>query len=503
MNRALFKVSLVCLAMFLLLMANVNYVQAFESSSLATKSGNARVFYQQLQFQRGSIIAGNNVAVAESCPVRSSARLTRTKCTKPAPGVSSTYQRYYPDGPAYAPVTGYDSVYGKTGIEGVENKQLSGTAPQLAVQNLIGLFTGKAKQGASVYLTISPKAQQAAYSSLAALGRPGAVVALDPSTGAVLAMASYPTFNPNLYTTFDGSKLVRIDNRLRADKSQPLLNRAINATYPPGSTFKIVTSATGFSTHAVQNEQSTVPAPPNFKLPGSTTVLINNDGESCLNGNPPLIDAFALSCNTAFGKLGIKVGGPALHRNATRFGMNNSGLTIPLPVSASVVPSEKDPDYAALTAIGQFDDNVTPLQEAMMSAAVANNGKLMRPYLVQQVRAPDLQVTQQPQPQPLSRPMTPRVAGYLQKMMTAVVQSPSGTAYAENKSAIGVEIAGKTGTAQNGINNTNLDDAVFTCYGPTTNPKIAVGVIIQGGGYGAAAAAPIAVKVIQAYLGIK
>src|ERR1039458_10495816 len=190
---------------------------------------------------------------------------------------------------------------------------------------------------------------------------------LDPSTGAILAMASYPTFDPNAYTTLNGIKLDQNDQRLRSEPSQPLLNRAINATYPPGSTFKIVTSSTAFSTHKVANSNSTVPAPTSFPLPGSTTVLINNDGESCGDGNPPIIQAFYLSCNTAFAKLGIKVGGSALHTYATEFGMNNPDLKIPLPVSASVVPAQTDPDYTALTAIGQFNDNVTPLQEAMMA----------------------------------------------------------------------------------------------------------------------------------------
>ena len=491
MNRALLRVSLACLVLFLLLMVNVNYVQAFESASLANKPGNIRVFNQQFQYQRGAIIAGGDTGgdtmIAESRLIKG----------------TNTYRRYYPYGPVYAPVTGYDSIYGATGIEAAENSQLSGTAPGLDVHNLISLFTGKPKQGARVYLTISPKAQQAAYSQLTATGRPGAVVAMDPSTGAILAMASYPTFDPNAYTTLNGIKLDQNDQRLRSEPSQPLLNRAINATYPPGSTFKIVTSSTAFSTHKVANSNSTVPAPTSFPLPGSTTVLINNDGESCGDGNPPIIQAFYLSCNTAFAKLGIKVGGSALHTYATEFGMNNPDLKIPLPVSASVVPAQTDPDYTALTAIGQFNDNVTPLQEAMMAAAVANNGALMTPYLVQQVQAPDLTTVQSAQPTVLSRPITPQAASSLQQLMTAVVQNPAGTGYGENTSVAGVEIAGKTGTAQNGVNNTSLNDAVFTCFAPVSNPKIAVGVIIQGGGYGAAAAAPIAVKVIQAYLGIK
>src|SRR5207248_8047335 len=175
----------------------------------------------------------------------------------------------YPHGPVYAPVTGYDSLYGATGIEQAENKLLAGTDPTLTVRNLIDLITGKQQQGASVRLTINSKAQQAAYDALKATGRSGAVVALDPKDGAILALASYPTFDPNDYATFNGTKLNRIDARYRKEPSQPLLNRAINATYPPGSTFKIVTSSAAFSTGRY-NPGTLVPAPTVLHLPQTT-----------------------------------------------------------------------------------------------------------------------------------------------------------------------------------------------------------------------------------------
>jgi peptidoglycan glycosyltransferase len=495
MNRALFRISLACLAMFVLLLVNVNYVQAFESSSLAAKPGNIRVFDQQFQYQRGPIIAygdNTNTKIADSVPVRGSNPVT--------------YRRHYRYGPEYAQITGYDTIYSATGIEQAENRYLNGTAPGLQVHNLISLFTGKPKTGASVYLTISPKAQRAAYDALLAQAppRPAAVVAINPSTGAILAMASYPTFNPNVLTTFNGRKLVRIDHRLLADKSQPLLNRAINETYPPGSSFKVVTSSAAFSTGKVSNPGTTIPAPTNLQLPGSTAVLINDNHETCGDTHPPITQAFYLSCNTAFGDLGIKLGGTVLHRYADRFGVNNPNLAIPLPVSASFVPEVTDRAQAALTAIGQFDDRVTPLQEAMFAAAIANHGTLMTPYMVQQIQAPDLSMVSTAKPAVLSQPVSRRVAGFMTTMMEQVTENPAGTAYATaNPSVAGVVIAGKTGTAQNGINNTNLDDAVFTCFAPAADPKIAVGVIVQGGGFGAAAAAPIAGKVIRAYLGIK
>jgi penicillin-binding protein A len=494
MNRALFRLSLACLAMFVLLLVNVNYVQAFESSSLSSKPDNARTFDEQFEYQRGSIVAdgvGGPLTVADSLPVKGSST------------GNTIYQRHYPGGAAYAPVTGFDSVYGATGVESAYQKYLAGTAPDLAVHNVISLLTGKPKQGATVNLTISPKAQEAAYQALEKDGgHQAAAVAIDPSTGAILAMASVPTYNPNRLTTLDGPAFVKIDNKLLADPSQPLLNRAINASYPPGSTFKIITSAAGFSTGKVANQNSTIPAPEPLVLPNGN-LLHNDDDENCANGDPPVIEAFWLSCDTAFAKLGIKLGSATLRDYASKFGWNSSSLAIPMPVSPSNYPLLSDPSYTAMSAIGQYSDTVTPLQEAMDAAAIANNGVLMRPYLLQSVVAPDLTQVESTTPSALSTAVTAQVASEIKQMMIAVTQNPNGTAYlTANSSVAGVEIAGKTGTAQNGPNNSGLDDAVFTCFAPASDPKIAVGVIVKEGGYGADAAAPIAVKIIQAYLGV-
>jgi penicillin-binding protein A len=484
MNRALRRISLACLVMFVALLINVNYLQGFEANSLTNDPHNDRAFDQQYQYQRGSITTSDGVTIAESRPVS---------------GIYK-YQRYYPYGPEYAPVTGYDSVYGATGIEEAETKLLSGTDPTLAVRNLIDLITGKPQEGASVEVTINSKAQTAAYDGLEANGKSGGVVAIDPGTGAILAMASYPSFDPNEYATFDGAQLDKNDARLRADPSQPLLNRAINETYPPGSTFKIVTSSTAFGTGRY-NPYTTVYAPTVLTLPDTTNTLINNDGEACGNGSgsAQLIAAFAQSCNTVFAHLGEVLGNVALKQVADKFGMNSGNLTVPMLASPSSYPLVQGGAYTAYSAIGQYDDTVTPLQEAMFSAAIANDGKLMRPYLVQNVRASDLTMVQQASPSLLSQPDSASVASEVRQMMLAVVNEPYGTAYGV-PGIHGLDIAGKTGTAQNGVNDTGLNDAVFTAFAPASNPVIAVGVVIKGGGYGAAAAAPIAVQVIRAYL---
>jgi peptidoglycan glycosyltransferase len=491
MNRALRRISLVVLAMFLLLLLSVNYVQAFEPSSLAVERGNARVFSQQYQYQRGSILTSNNKTIAESVHVK---------------GIYA-YQRSYPDPFVYAPVTGYDSLYSATGIEKTEDRFLSGSDPQLTVHNLIDLVTGKPRRGATVQLTINSAAQTTAYEQLKATGLPSGAVAIDPKTGAILALASYPTFNPNKYATFDSAQLKRADNHYLNDPGQPLLNRAINQTFPPGSTFKVVTSSTAFST-GNYTPQTRVYAPTNLNLPGTTKDLINFDNSPCNdgsnptgNGKVPLLFAFTVSCNTVFGNLGMQLGDNLIRQQAVKFGMNDANLRIPLPVSASSYPPipGNDPALTAYSAIGQYSDQVTPLQEAMFSAAIANNGTLMTPYMVQKVTAPDLTPLETAQPTPLGQTVSPSVAANVSQMMVNVVKQPYGTAH--NTAFLpNIAIAAKTGTAQNGANNTGLDDAVFTCFAPVSNPQIAVGVIVKGGGLGADASAPIAVKIIQAYL---
>jgi peptidoglycan glycosyltransferase len=487
-NRALRRISIAVLVMFVLLLINVNYVQGFQPASLAAKPNNARAFEAQFQYQRGGIQTSDGVTVTESAP---SSDIYK-------------YQRKYAQGPEYAPVTGFDSLYSETGIEHYENSVLNGSDSSLTVRNFIDLLTGKPRKGANVTLTINSKAQNAAWKALEGdtQGKPGAVVAIDPQTGAILAMASYPSYDPNVLATHDGAKLNAADEALLKQIGNPLLNRAINYTWPPGSTFKIVTSSSYLTKNPSSNPQTSVYSPTQLKLPQTTHVLTNNDGEVCGDGSGqvPLITAFAQSCDTTFGSMGMTLGGQELNNSAELFGMNDKTLRIPMPVTPSnyVIPPSQA--LTAFSAIGQYSDTVTPLQEAMFAAAIADGGKLMTPYLVKQVTASDLSTVDTTSPRQLSQPVSSSVASDLGQMMLAAVQNSDGTANQYNSGAVGFTMAGKTGTAQNGTNNTGLDDAVFTSYAPYDNPQIAVGVIIQGGGYGATAAAPIAVQVIKAYL---
>ncbi len=496
MNRAVKRLSLVALVMFVVLLININYLQGFDTTKLAALSGNTRAIAAQNQYQRGEIVTADGVVIAES---------------KPASDPTYKYQRYYPDGPLYSAVTGYDTVYGhnptgQTGIEYYEDSVLNGSNSSLAIRNFIDLITGKQHKGANVTTTINSKAQQAAYAglkqALQGTNRVGGVVALDPSTGKILAMASWPSYNPNDLASLDGNTVNSNDQTLLKAAGKPLVNHAINDLFPPGSTFKIVTSSAFFNNDATNSPQTMVDSPTQLTLPQTHHVLTNDQNEACGNGSgrTTLIQAFLQSCDTTFGKIGMTLGGNALNNEAQSFGVNNQSLKIPMPVTASNYTIPPSLPLTAFSAIGQFDDLVTPLQEAMFAAAIANGGKLMTPYLVQNVTASDLStVTTTPQTM-LNQAVSPSVATNVGQMMDAAVQQSGGTAFAFNKNNEGgIDIAGKTGTAQTVINS-GLDDAVFTAFAPFGNPKIAVGVIIQGGGYGATAAAPIAVQVIKAYL---
>ena len=490
MNRALRRISIAVLVMFVLLLINVNYLQGFQPASLASQQGNSRAFYAaQNQYERGSIVTSDGVTIAAT-------KLSTN------PNDSFKYQRYYPLGPMYAPVTGYNTIYSQTGIEAAKNSLLSGNDSALDVRKVIDLITGKTTKGATVEVTVNSQAQAAAYGALVALGKPGGVVALDPKTGKILALATYPSFDPNVLATHNGTKLIKSYNQLVADKAQPLLNRPLEGTYPPGSTFKIVTSSALLTKSPSTTINTNVDSPTQLTLPQTSHVLTNDQGEVCGDGSGqvPLITAFAQSCDTTFGKIGMQLGGSALNAMAENFGMNDPNLTVPLPVAKSNYVIPPSLALTAFSAIGQFSDTVTPLQEAMFASAIANGGTLMKPYLVQQVTASDLSTVRTTSQSVLRQAVSPAVAGSVGQMMRAVVQDPNGTAFAFNAQAEGgLVIAGKTGTAETGTV-TGLDDAAFTAFAPYANPEIAVGVIIQGGGYGASAAAPIAVQVIKAYL---
>jgi penicillin-binding protein A len=471
-NAPLRRVAISVLVLFTLLIINVNYIQVVRSDELRTDSGNTRILAEEYDRERGSIVvAGNEIALSTPTDDR------------------LTYLRQYPGAELYAPVTGYYSVvYNKTGLEKAENDVLSGSDPRLVFRRIADLFTGRDPAGGNVELTIDPATQKAAMDSLN--GVTGAVVALDPSTGAILALASTPSFDPNQLTSHDPAAIRAYREQLSDDQ---LTNQAISQRYSPGSVFKVVVSAAALAT-GKYTPQTPIPAPDELTLPGTSTTLENFNGESCNGGaDQPLIDALTISCNTAFAQLGIDLGEERVRDMAEAFGIDEQAFKMPLTVAPSKLGDIENDAQLGVSSIGQQDVQLTPMQAAMIASAVANDGRLMKPYLVSQVQAPDLTVVDKTDPEEMSTPVSPEVAAQLTEMMVSVVDNGTGW----RARIDGVQVAGKTGTAENSAN----DHTWFIGFAPADDPKIAVAVFVRNGGRtGGDISAPIAKTVIQAYL---
>jgi peptidoglycan glycosyltransferase len=489
-NAPLRRVAISVLALFTLLILNVNYIQVVRSSELRDDPSNTRVLYEEYDRERGSIVIdGNPIALSEKT------------------NDQLTYLRRYPQGPVYAPVTGaYSLVYGNSGLEKAENGVLAGSDPRLVVRRLGDLFTGRDPAGGNVSLTLDPAVQEAAMNALE--GVTGAVVALDPKTGAILGLASTPTYDPGQLSSHDPAAIRAYRKSLvPADgAADPLSNQAIGERYSPGSVFKLVVAAAALES-GNYTPTTTVPAPNALPVGGSQ--LHNYNGESCNGGaDQSLIDALTISCNTAFAQLGIALGEDKLRDMATAFGIDDgNGFDMPLHVVPSTIGDIADDAALAQSSIGQKDVQLTAMQAAMISAAIANKGALMKPYLVDSVQAPDLTVIDQTDPEKMGQPVSADVAGELTQMMTSVVASSNGTG---RKARIdGVQVAGKTGTAEVGTSGDGAPPHTwFTGFAPADDPQIAVAVFIKNGGQsgtegtgtGGDISAPVAKKVMQAYL---
>jgi penicillin-binding protein A len=480
-NRPIRRVALSMLILFGLLIANANYVQVFEGDRLRTDPGNTRVLLDEYERQRGTIVVEGR-PVAESVPTNDKLK----------------YLRRYPGGSTYAPATGfYSLIYGATGIEQAENDFLSGSDNRLFTRRLSALLTGRDPRGGNVVLTLNQRAQQTAVKGLG--DRAGAVVALDPTTGKILAMASSPSYDPNPISSHDPSSIRAAYNKLANDPDDPLLNRAINARYAPGSAFKVVVAAA-----ALQNGRTPdtlLDCPAAYTPPGTRTPLHNFGNESCGAPKVSMQTALTNSYNTAFAKLGVDLGQSAIRSAAAGFGIGTGdALQTPLRVSPSSLGDIPDTPALAQSSIGQRDVGLTPLQGAMIAAAVSNNGVLMTPYLVDRLEAPDLTVLDTTQPTQLSTAVSPQIAGQLTQMMRSVVQNGTG-----RKAQIpGVDVAGKTGTAQTAPG--QAPHAWFIGFAHADGKQVAVAVIIEHGGNsgsettGGEAAAPIARDVMSAVL---
>lgn len=482
MNTPLRRLATVVLAMFVVLMAGTTWVQYVQADSLNNDPRNVRTLYREFGNARGPILVAGE-AVASSTPVDD----------------AFGYQRSYTGGDLWSTVTGYYSVVnGRSELELAANDALTGRGDQLFFTRVRDLLTGRRPEGAAVETTLLPAAQQAARDGLG--GQEGAVVAIEPSTGKILALVSTPGFDPNALATHDTAAAGAAFGELDAAEGNPLRSNATREVYPPGSTFKLVTAAAALESGAY-TPQTPLPAPVTLDLPQTTATIGNFGGGGCGADPITLADALRVSCNTTFAQLGMDLGDDALRTQAERFGFNDPSLTIPMAVDASVFPEDLDAPTTAGSAIGQRDVRATPLQMAMVSAAIANGGQLMKPYVVQTVRSADLHTVDETEPELLSTAVSPGTAAALRDMMVGVVADGSGTA----AQIPGVQVAGKTGTAQTGDD--EAPHAWFTAFAPADAPRVAVAVIVEHGGSagneatGGRVAAPIAKSVIQAVLG--
>ena len=463
MNTSLRRISVMVMALVVLLLVNATVTQVFRADALRADPRNQRVLLDEYARQRGQITAGGQL-LAYSLSTNSRYR----------------FLRVYPDPFAYAPVTGFYSLrYSSNGLERAEDLILNGSDERLFGRRLADFFTGRDPRGGNVDTTLIPRVQQAAWAALQqGCDGPckGSVVALEPSTGKILAMVSSPSYDPNLLATHDTEAQGKAWQQLRDDAASPLTNRAIAERYPPGSTFKVITTAAALQAGITENEPLT--AAGSITLPDSTATLENYAGTPCGAGpTAPLREAFERSCNTAFVELGIRVGADALRRTADAFGFDSAPDPIPLQVAESTIG---------------------PMADA---AAIANSGVVMQPYLVDRLEGPGLSNISATAPQEQQRAVSPQIAAKLTDLMIGAEK------FTQQKGAIpGVQIASKTGTAEHGTDpRSTPPHAWYIAFAPAQDPKVAVAVLVEDGGdrlaaTGGALAAPIGRATIAAVL---
>ncbi len=483
MNKELRRISVVTLAMFLALFVSTSVIQVFAVDQLRADPRNVRTLYASYSAERGPILVDGR-PIAESVE---------------APESVFEFLRVYPEPTLYAPVTGYFTLnQGNTGVEGAYNDFLTGTANEQFLDQLGALVTGQRPRGAAVELTIDPIVQQAARDALGDLK--GAVIAIEPATGRILAMVSTPTYDPNRLSAHDTASVIEAYEQLLADPDDPLINRTISGDqYFPGSTFKVLVAAAAIDSGRFTPD-SAFPNPATLPLPQSQSIITNATRGPCgPDETVTIATALRLSCNIPFAELGLALGETTLATYAERFGFGTE-LNVPMAVTPSRFPRGLDDAQLMLSSFGQYDVRVTPLQMAMVNAAIANGGNLMKPTLLDRIIAPDLAIIEQSEPELLGQPISRTTAETVTRLMVdAVANGVAGNARIE-----GVDVAGKTGTAENG------GDAPFTLwftgFAPADNPRVAVAVVIEdGGGLGQSGssnqiAAPIGKRVLEAVL---
>ncbi|MEU8620831.1 penicillin-binding transpeptidase domain-containing protein [Streptomyces sp. NPDC048623] len=482
MNKTIRRASVFVLLLVLALLGRATWVQAYEGKALANEKTNRRKIIAQYGEPLGNIVVAGS-------PV------TGSKETK---GGDLAYKRDYTDGELYAAVTGYSSqAYGATQLEGIYSGVLDGTDTRL--KNPLDVLTGKRAQPGTVVTTIDPAVQKAGYQALG--NKKGAAVAIDPKTGRILGMVSTPSYDPSRIAGLtDGAEW----QRLMADEDKPLVNRALRQPLPPGSTFKLVVAAAALEDGLYGSVDTATASPNPYTLPGTRTVL-KNENASAPCENATIRTALRYSCNNVFAKMAVDLGQDKVRAMAEKFGFDDKELDVPVRAYPSVYPSGMDKAQTALSGIGQFDVTATPLQMAMVSAALSNDGLMASPHMVAQVVDSDGDALQTYEDGATERVVSADTARQLRSAMRTVVEEGTGT-----NAAIGggVEVGGKTGTAQHGENNSKTPYAWFTSYAkdPATGKEVAVAVMIEDSGAarsevsGNGLAAPVAQKMMKAAL---
>ncbi|MFJ5226108.1 penicillin-binding transpeptidase domain-containing protein [Streptomyces sp. NPDC088400] len=481
MNKTIRHTAVICLLLVLALLVRATWVQAYESKALADDQYNRRKIIAQYAQPLGDIVVAGS-------PV--------TGSRKTASG-DLAYERTYTDGDLYAPVTGYSSqAYGSTQLEGIYTDVLDGTDTRL--QNPLDALMGKATEPGDVLTTIDPAVQKAGYEALG--GKKGAAVAIDPKTGRVLGVVSTPSYDPTKISgTTDGDAW----RKLSEDADKPLVNRALRQPLPPGSTFKLVVAAAALEDGLYASVDDRTDSPDPYTLPTTSTVL-RNENSSAPCENATIRTALEYSCNTVFAKMADDLGQEKVRAMAEKFGFNDSEQEMPVRASESVYPSGMDKAQTALTGIGQFDVTATPLQMAMVSSALANDGLLASPHMVSKVVDSKGDTLRSYPDGDTERIVSSTTAEQLRSAMVTVVEDGTGT----NARIDGAEVGGKTGTAQHGVDNSNTPYAWFTSYAKdsSTGKEVAVAVVVEDSDAarsevsGNGLAAPIAERMMRAAL---
>lgn len=481
MNGPIRRMAIIVFSAFAILLGSLTWFQVLAADQYRSDPRNVRTALSISGKERGLIVTGDGTVLAESVALEDDAQV---------------FERRYPQGEAFAHAVGYTSrLVGSDGLEEAYTAELR-SRRDLTVSDVISALFGRDLRPQNLLVTLDAELQQAAYAELG--GQRGAVVAIEPSTGAVLAYVSSPSYDPN---AFMGSDAVANRQAVLDDPAEPIRDRAGAELFPPGSTFKTLVAGAAIE-EGIAGPETEFVDPLAYDVPESDTVISNANGSTCGDGTlVSLQTAFVRSCNTVFAALAVQVGASAIADVAEPVGFNRT-IAFPWEIARSSFPEaelEVDPAALAQSGLGERDVRATPFQMAMVAAMIANDGDVLRPYIVSRVFDADGEASDITDPQSLGRALSPASAVVLRQMMERVVTSGTGAAAA----IPGVRVAGKTGTA---VPTPGEPDVWFIGFAPVESPQIAIAVLIEDGGIvgesatGGSVAAPIGGRLMRTYL---